>query len=90
MRNIAFLDLPRLRAQNFLYMTQQNSTLHPVLVDFDRAAELMSVDRETIDYLVKVGDLPVRLIYGKSLIPYRSLLILAGVGRWKYQEIIEA
>jgi hypothetical protein len=62
----------------------------PIMVDFDSAASLMAVERADIDHLIAVGDLPTKVIAGKSLIPYRSLLILAGVARWKFQEIVDA
>lgn len=62
----------------------------PVMVDLDSAAQLMAVDREEIERLILVGDLPTKQIGQKVLIPYRSLLILAGVARWKFQEIVDA
>ncbi len=62
----------------------------PVMVDLDSAAQLMAVDREEIERLILVGDLPTKKIGQKVLIPYRSLLILAGVARWKFQEIVDA
>ena len=63
----------------------------PVLVTKESAAELLSVDLETIDHLIACGDLPITKEVGKTvLIPYRSLLIYAGVARWRFQEIVDA
>lgn len=63
----------------------------PVLVTRESAAELLSVDVETVDRLIEMGDLPITKTVGKTtLIPYRSLLIYAGVARWRFQEIVDA
>jgi excisionase family DNA binding protein len=63
----------------------------PVLVTRESAAQLLSVDLETIDRLIERGDLPITKQVGKvTLIPYRCLLIYAGVARWKFQEIVDA
>jgi excisionase family DNA binding protein len=62
----------------------------PVLVTEEEASRLLSVNNETIDRLIRQGDLPVKRVGVERLIPYRSLLIFAGVARWKYQEIVEA
>jgi hypothetical protein len=41
--------------------------------------------------LIASGDLPITKRVGKNvLIPYRSLLIYAGVARWRFQEIVDA
>jgi excisionase family DNA binding protein len=61
----------------------------PVLVTKDEAARLLSVDDETVDRLIRQGDLPIKRVGVEALIPYRSLLVFAGVARWKFQEIIE-
>jgi excisionase family DNA binding protein len=61
----------------------------PVLVTREQAAELLSLDSDTIDRLIRQGDLPTKLVGPRLLIPYRSLLIFAGVARWKFQEISE-
>jgi hypothetical protein len=62
----------------------------PVLVTRESAAELLSVDLATIDQLIECGDLPTKPVGETSLIPYRSLLIYAGVARWRFQEIVDA
>jgi excisionase family DNA binding protein len=63
----------------------------PVLVTRESAAELLAVDPETVDQLIASGDLPITKRVGKNvLIPYRSLLIYAGVARWRFQEIVDA
>jgi hypothetical protein len=62
--------------------------VEPILVDPDSAAHLMAVDRETIDHLIAVGDLPTKRLGQKILIPYRSLLVLAGVAKWRLHEIV--
>jgi excisionase family DNA binding protein len=62
----------------------------PVLVTRESAAELLSVDLETIDRLIEGGDLPITNQVGKTvLIPYRSLLIYAGIARWRFQEVMD-
>lgn len=62
----------------------------PVLVTRESAAQLLSVALSTIDKLIERGELPTKPIAGDVLIPYRSLLIYAGVARWKFQEIVDA
>jgi excisionase family DNA binding protein len=63
----------------------------PVLVTRESAAELLAVDPETIDHLIQTGDLPItKKVGGHVLIPYRCLLIYAGVARWRFQEIVDA
>jgi excisionase family DNA binding protein len=63
----------------------------PVLVTRESAADLLSLDLPTIDQLIERGDLPITKTVGKAvLIPYRSLLIYAGVARWRFQEIVDA
>jgi excisionase family DNA binding protein len=63
----------------------------PVLVTRESAAELLSVDLPTVDRLIECGDLPITKTVGKTvLIPYRSLLIYAGVARWRFQEVVDA
>ena len=63
----------------------------PVLVTRESAAQLLSVDLQTVDHLIECGDLPVTKQVGATvLIPYRSLLIYAGVARWRFQEIVDA
>ena len=61
----------------------------PVLVTEEESARLLSVDSTTIEQLIDTGELPVKYLGGKRLIPYRSLMVLAGVARWKFQEIVE-
>jgi excisionase family DNA binding protein len=61
----------------------------PVLVTEEESARLLSVDPTTIEQLIDTGELPVKHLGGKRLIPYRSLMVLAGVARWKFQEIVE-
>ena len=61
------------------------------MVTRESAAELLSVDPETIDRLIERGDLPITKRVGDTiLIPYRCLLIYAGVARWRFQEIVDA
>jgi excisionase family DNA binding protein len=62
----------------------------PVLVTKESAAELLSVDLATVDRLIEVGELPAKPVGEKVLIPYRSLLIYAGVARWRFQEVVDA
>jgi len=62
----------------------------PVLVTRESAAELLSVDLETVDRLIQFGDLPAKAVGKMVLIPYRALLIYAGVARWRFQEIVDA
>jgi hypothetical protein len=62
----------------------------PVTVTKESAAELLSVDPETIDKLIATGDLPTKVVGTRELIPYRALLIYAGVARWRFQEIVDA
>jgi hypothetical protein len=62
----------------------------PVLVTRQSAAELLSVDLETIDHLIECGDLPTKPMGKNVLIPYRSLLVYAGVAKWHYREIVDA
>ena len=62
----------------------------PVLVTPEVAAQLLSVDSKTIDRLIQQGDLPTKPVGADLLIPYRSLLVFAGVARWRFQEIIES
>ena len=62
----------------------------PVLVTRESAAQLLSVDLETIDRLIECGDLPTKPVGKTTLIPYRSLLVYAGVARWRFQEIVDA
>lgn len=61
----------------------------PVLVTRESAAELLSVDLATVDRLIEFGDLPTRSVGKAVLIPYRSLLVYAGVARWRFQEIVD-
>jgi excisionase family DNA binding protein len=61
----------------------------PVLVTPEVAAQLLSVDAPTIDRLIQQGDLPAKPVGPTLLIPYRSLLVFAGVARWRFQEIVE-
>jgi len=60
-----------------------------VLVEIEEAARLLSVEPTIVDQLIATGELPVKRLGGKCLIPYRSVLVLAGVARWKFQEIVE-
>jgi hypothetical protein len=76
--------------ENFAMRIYPKPRVDPVLVDPDSAASLLAVERADIDHLIAVGDLPTKVIGGKTLIPYRALLILAGVARWKFQEIVDA
>jgi excisionase family DNA binding protein len=62
----------------------------PVLVTREVASELLSVAPETIDRLIQQGELPTKPVGKELLIPYRSLLVYAGVARWKFQEIVDA
>jgi excisionase family DNA binding protein len=62
----------------------------PVLVTRESAAELLSVEVATIDRLIEIGDLPTKPVGETVLIPYRALLIYAGVARWRFQEIVDA
>jgi excisionase family DNA binding protein len=62
----------------------------PVLVTREVASELLSVDSETIDRLIRQGELPTKPVGTQLLIPYRSLLVYAGVARWRFQEIVDA
>jgi excisionase family DNA binding protein len=62
----------------------------PVLVSKTEAARLLSVSDETIDRLIRQGDLPTKVVGIESMIPYRSLLVFAGVARWTFKEIVEA
>jgi hypothetical protein len=61
----------------------------PVLVTRESAAQLLSVDLNTIDNLIATGDLTTKPVGKSELIPYRSLLIYAGVARWRFQEIVD-
>jgi excisionase family DNA binding protein len=63
--------------------------IDPVLVTKERAAQLLSVDSDTIDRLIRQGDLPTKLVGPRLLIPYRALLVFAGIAKWKYVEIAE-
>jgi excisionase family DNA binding protein len=61
----------------------------PVLVTREVAAELLSVDLETIDRLIATGELPIIKKVGETvLVPYRSLLIWAGIGKWFFREVV--
>jgi excisionase family DNA binding protein len=62
----------------------------PVLVTRESAAELLSLDLETIDRLIEQHDLPTKQVGTQQLIPYRSLLIFAGVAKWHFREVMEA
>ncbi len=63
----------------------------PVLVTRESAAELLAVDVDTIDRLIERGDLPLTKQVGNvTLIPYRSLLVYAGIGKWYFREVVEA
>lgn len=62
----------------------------PITVTKESAAELLSVDQETIAELIATGDLPTKVVGKRVLIPYRALLVYAGVARWRFQEIVEA
>ena len=62
----------------------------PVLVSPEQAADLLSLDTDTIERLIRQGDLPTKVVGSRLLIPYRSLLVFAGVARWKFQEIVES
>jgi excisionase family DNA binding protein len=64
--------------------------IDPVLVTKEDAARLLSMDQDTIERLIQQGDLPVKQVGTRLLIPYRSLLVFAGVARWRFQEIVEA
>ena len=61
----------------------------PVLVTKAAAAELLSVDSATIDNLIACGDLPTKTVGKNLFVPYRSLLIFAGVARWRFQEVVD-
>jgi excisionase family DNA binding protein len=62
----------------------------PVLVTRESAAELLSLDVETVDRLIAQGDLPITKTVGKTvLIPYRSLLVYAGIAKWRFREVSE-
>jgi hypothetical protein len=50
----------------------------------------LSVDSETIERLIEQGDLPTKPVGKAVLIPYRSLLVYAGVARWRFQEIVDS
>jgi excisionase family DNA binding protein len=63
------------------------SKQEPILVEEEEAARLISSDVPTIQQLVQSGQLPVKMVGSRRLIPYKSLLIFAGVARWKYLEI---
>jgi hypothetical protein len=71
-------SVPTLRAQ---------PKVDPVLVTKADAAALCSVDPATIEELIREGKLSIAVVKGEVLIPYRALLELAGVARWRYQEI---
>ena len=62
----------------------------PVMVTKESAAELLSVDPQTVESLIAHGELPTKTVGKAVLIPYRSLLIYAGVARWRFQEIVDA
>jgi hypothetical protein len=72
--------VPTLRAQPKIQVD-------PVLVTKEVAGKLIAKDTETIEHLIEKGKLPVAVVEGEILIPYLSLLELAGVARWRYQEI---
>ena len=55
----------------------------------EETAKLLSTDPTIVEQLIATGELPVKYLGGKRLIPYRSILVLAGVARWKFQEIVE-
>ena len=61
----------------------------PVLVTTEETARLLSVESTVVEQKIATGELPIKFLGGKRLIPYRSLLVLAGVARWKFQEIVE-
>lgn len=61
--------------------------LEPILVNENEAADLIRIDLPTLQKLVATGQLPIRMVDGQRLIPYKALLLFAGVARWKYQEI---
>ncbi|MGB0115881.1 MAG: helix-turn-helix domain-containing protein [Terriglobales bacterium] len=61
----------------------------PVLVTEEETARLLSVDHSIVKQLIATGELPVKYLGGQRLIPYRDILVLAGVARWKFQEIVE-
>jgi excisionase family DNA binding protein len=68
----------------------QQKNDQPILVTKEKAASLLSLDQETIERLIRQGDLPAKVVGAQLLIPYRSLLVFAGVARWRFQEIIES
>jgi excisionase family DNA binding protein len=71
-------------------MPAPSRRIDPVLVTKEQAAELLSLDSGTIDRLIRRGELPTKMVGPQLLIPYRSLLVFAGVARWKFQEIVES
>jgi excisionase family DNA binding protein len=70
-------------------MHSPRSKPEPIFVEEEEAAELTRLDVPTIQHLIQTGQLPVKLVGAKRLIPYKSLLVFAGVARWRYQEIME-
>jgi excisionase family DNA binding protein len=68
----------------------QKQKVDPVLVTRESAAELLSLDTDAVDRLIQQGDLPTKRVGTQVMIPYRSLLIFAGVARWRFQEIVDA
>ena len=70
-------------------MRDSAKRIDPVLVTKDQAARLLSLDAETIERLIRQGDLPTKMVGPRLLIPYRALLVFAGVARWRFQEIVD-
>ena len=73
----------------FFYRTHPKNQVDPVLVTKAEAARLLSVSDETLDRLIQQGDLRTKVAGIDSMIPHRSLLVFAGVARWRFQEIEE-
>jgi len=71
-------------------MRASRSSVQPILVEEDQAAKLLSLSVPDIQELERQGELPVKIVGSRRLIPYRSLLVFAGVAKWKFQEIVEA
>ncbi len=58
-------------------MTQEKSTVQPILVPMRRAAELLGVSVRTVQNLITAKELPSRKIGRRRLIPYSALQALA-------------
>jgi hypothetical protein len=72
-------------------MKKATPALEPVLVTEQEAAELTRLPLDTVQFLMRSGQLPTKLIVTPDSteirIPYRNLLAYAGSAEWRYEVI---